>query len=558
MQDEPKRIAAQRRQLLRQSASERVEAILASRSPRRAVRTLSPQELFLTLREAGLESASPLLAHASRHQLDFLIDLDAWTAGSFDAEALGHWVERLAAAGEDAVARWLAEADEATVVLGLSRLLSVYKADPSVDEDTLPAGRELASLDGIYYLEPAEPCTPEAFLALWRGLQRLRAVDRAAYEGLLEQVIWVIPAEQEETAYEARASRLAEKGFPPLEEALEVWAAGAEELAAVRAEAARLAAPTDSASPPESRAGSPGGAPAALPVSVGTDAFERVSLAVGQLDDEQRDRWLQDLMRLANRFAVAGLEPLAQLETHRRGLRQALSHVQLGLELVAGGDARVERLAEIAVRTSVFALARAGTAAVNARAHRARALLAGWLARVPHAQERLDSRHASVLEALAGGRPAYGLADPARPFVRVSDLLDVDSVLDALTGLGAFLCDHLGADREQGLPELRAPLAAHPEPENAPWHAVALTALARGAAGAPARPEPFTVEELTDAIATLRRLFADRRGVAQALAPLGLEAAAEWLCEVHDEDLALLDLSRPPEPRFVESLLVRG
>jgi hypothetical protein len=522
------------------------------------VRALSPQDLFLTLREAGQERAGPLLAHASRHQLDFLADLEAWASGSFDAPSLARWLERLESASDQAIAHWITEADETTVVLGLSRLIRVYKADPSVDEDTLPAGRQLASLDGIYFLEPAEPCTEEAFLALWRGLQRVRSIERATYEALLEQVIWVIPAEQEEAAYEARASRLAEKGFPPLEEALDVWSPEAAALETVRREAARhLPGPNQPGRAAPSSSPASGRAAAALPVRVGIDAFDRVSLALGELDEERRERWLHDLLRLGNRFAVANLEPLAELETHRRGLRQALSHVQLGLELIAGSDASVDRLAALAARIPVFDMARAGTAAVTQRADRARRLAAGWLAEVPFARARLDESHRAALEPLTAARPAYGLAEPPRPFRRGAELDEVDEILDTLDGLGAFLTETLKAGGSGDVPELAGPLAGHPDPEQVPWHAVALTTLARAAAGAPARPTPFPAEALVDGLQALRGLFDDASRLERVAHELRLGAALAWLMGVHAEELAPLNLDEPPEPRFVPALLVR-
>jgi hypothetical protein len=556
VQDDLDALAAKRRELIRQSPTERVEAILASASPRRLVRALSPQELFLTLREAGLERAQPLLGHASRHQLDFLVDLEAWSSEGFDGQALARLVALLDGASDEAVARWLMESDEAGVVLGLSKLLHVYKADPSVDEETLPAGRELSSLDGIYYLEPTEACTEQAFLALWKGLQRVRAIRTGIYEALLEQAIWVIPAEQEEAAYEARVSRLAERGFPPLDEAMEVWAAGRAELEAARARASRALPESDRPGPARVPRPAPGVA-AALPVSVGAASFDRVSLAMSALDEPERDRWLHDLVRLGNRFAVASLRPLSDLETHRDGLRQALSHAQLGLELLGGPEAGLDRLAALCREAPVFELARAGTAAINQRAARARELLQGWLGRVAHALERLDEAQRLAVEGLAAARPAYGLAEPPRPFRRVAELDEVDGILETLEGLGRFLERGLGAEAGREIPELRPADGSAADPAETPWHAVALTTLARAALDGPARPEPFPPAELPRALEALHRLFATPDELERASEALELGPALAWLMDIHADQLAGLDPRETPDPRFVPALLTR-
>lgn len=547
------------RQLTRLPAPARVEAILASPSPARSVRALSAQEFFLTLREAGLERAHPLLGYASRHQVDFLVDVEAWREGAFDGSSMAGLIESLELAGEEVIAHWLTEADEATVVLALSRLLRVYKADPSMDEDTLPDGRELSSLDGVYFMEPAEPCTPHAFLALWRGLQRVRLVSRDVYEALLEQVIWVIPAEQEENAWEQRASRLAEKGFPDLDEALEVWAAGPEDLAALQRRVIPL---LEAGTADESVGHEPDAAwlpELAAPVS----EVPALREALSGLDVETAERFFHDLVRLGNRFLIAGLEPLSELASHRHGLQQAAAHVHLGLQCLsgqgslAGARASAQRLATLCRDVPVFDLAKAGTAAVNQRAARARKLADGWLSRVSHARERLDDSHADTLEGLLAPRPAYGAGEGARPFRTVADLASADRDLDALEALGRFLEEHLALRPGKDLPELASPIPAHPDPEHVPWHAVALTALARMALGDSPRPKPFHAAEVARAVGALTRVLAESAGPSPVLARVGLDGARRWLEEVHRQQLATRDAARAPDPRYVSTLLCR-
>jgi hypothetical protein len=299
---------------------------------------------------------------------------------------------------------------------------------------------------------------------------------------------------------------------------------------------------------------------AALPIAVGTATFDRLSLALTELDEPERDQRLHDLVRLGNRFAVASLRPLAELATHRDGLLQALSHAQLGLELLAGPEADLDRLKALCLRVPVFDLAKAGTAAVQQRAARARELRWGWLARVLHGAQRLDEPHRAALEGVSDSRPAYALTDPPRPFRRVADLEEVDEVVDVLRALGGFLERTLGAGGERDLPELEAAdSGVHDDPERIPWHAVALTVLARLALGEPARPEPFPAHELPQALEALGRLLATPRELEQASLVLDLGPALGWLMNVHADQLADLDPADPQlDPRFVPALLTRS
>jgi hypothetical protein len=69
-------ISRQRRRLLALPPAERLEAILSAPRPRELVRSLPAQDLYLTLIESGIDRCLPLLPLASRHQLDFLLDVD--------------------------------------------------------------------------------------------------------------------------------------------------------------------------------------------------------------------------------------------------------------------------------------------------------------------------------------------------------------------------------------------------------------------------------------------------------------------------------------------------
>ncbi len=241
MNGPPKDLVARRDRLLALPPRERIAAIEASRDAGALVRSLPAQDLFLTLATVGVDDALVLLEHASVSQLDFVLDLGAWNRDAFDAARFARWISAVAAAGPDRVARWLAEGDEATVVLALSRVYQVFKLDESSDPAYWPPDRPLPTLDGTYFLELRDDVPEEAGAALWQGLTRLRSTHSQGYESLLEQVMWAVPAEREEDAYERRASRLAERGFPPFDEAIEAWAAGPEADPEVRREAARRA-----------------------------------------------------------------------------------------------------------------------------------------------------------------------------------------------------------------------------------------------------------------------------------------------------------------------------
>lgn len=557
MDDRTRRLIATRRKLLAVPAAERVDLILAEPRPAELVRALPAQELFLSVAEAGLDDGLPLLKYASTPQVEFFFDVDAWSRDAFEPERAAQWIAALHAADPDALARWLREADEPLVVLVLARLFHVYKNDESTDQAFWPPDRPLSSHDGIYYFEPRDETPDVAAVALWDALTRLRERDRTAYEGLVEQVLWTVPAEREEEAFERRVSRLAEKGFPELEEAYEVWAATPHDAQRIARRAGEIA-----------RDAAPAGAPAAvqadaardLPVPFDEQALPVLARAARAVDPERRERLLGDLVRLGNRFAVASLGPLGNPETHRDGLRAALGAVNLGLAEVlgeAGDDAA--RAGRIVAELPVFDLNRAGIAAIQRRAARARALVAGWLARVPWASERLDGALADPVHGLARTRPAFVVAGEDRPFRNPEDLAIVDRALDAVEAFGAFVVA-LGVGPED-LPEL-SPLPLFREtPADVDWSAVALTALGRAALGEAGRPVPLDRDTAQHALDVLLDRGAPRRAtprLRELAAAARLGGAADYLAGVLEQDAGELPPGVTPDPRFVRALLFRA
>ncbi|RMG43226.1 MAG: hypothetical protein D6718_12720 [Acidobacteria bacterium] len=543
------RLAARRRQILELPRRARVRAILESDRPRELVRALPAQEFFLTIAEAGLDEALPLLPLASRHQLDFLTDIDAWSGSELDPERMARWIEAFAAADPDLVARWLREGDEDTVVVALAHLVRVYKLDAETDPAFFPPERPLPTLDGVYFLEPAPGAPPEVFPPLWEGLTRLRAAEPRVYEALLEQVLWIIPAEREEEAYRGRCSRLAERGFPEFDEAVEVWVPGPE----IRAEERRrLAARFEGRrlTPPAGRE------PVTALIPLDGSTTPVLARAVAALPPERLEETATAIAALANRYAVASLGHLGELETHRLGLETALSHLQLGLlELVPDGDAG--RAAAVLAEMHPRDIARVGVGAVQERAFRARRLADGWLSRVHRGRNRLDPELDEPLTALLLPRPLFGeFGGSPRPFRTREDLEAVDLVLDTVTALGEFLEGVLGAGEEE-LPELIRLPAGRIGPDAVEWSAVALTAVARRVlGGGSVRPRPLSAGEARRAAAAL--LDGDRPGPVffRVLDELRLGPAALYLARRLGDDADALRTA--PSPRGVRSILLTG
>ncbi|MDH3284381.1 MAG: DUF6178 family protein, partial [Acidobacteriota bacterium] len=483
MSDRTRELAELRRDLLHLPPADRVEAILSAPRPGELVRALPAQELYLTIADAGVDASLALLPLASRHQLDFLLDIGAWSGDELDVERLADWLAAFGEADPGLVARWLLEGDEPTVVLALSRLLRVYKLDESTSEDRWPPDRPVPTLDGVYFVEPDEEVSQGSLTALWSGLARLRERSRPAYEALLEQVLWLVPAEQEEAVWTGRWSRLAERGFPEPDESLQVWAAGPEADLGRRAEAARLL--VERSGDRRFERPSPAAAGRAL-TQVRAETHPRLAAAVRHMSDDRVEQLAHDLIRLGNRYAVAGGGDLGEPATHAAGLATAASHVNLGLCELAGADDA--RLAVILSDRPLIDVCRLGVGAVEERARHARHLVtSGWLSRVHLARERLEPALGEPLDGLTEPRPRFTAGGIDRPFRDPGDLEIIDEALASIDAIGAFLEDTLALGEDE-LPELTPLPAGRAGPDDVEWTHVALTSIARSALEGGVRP----------------------------------------------------------------------
>ncbi|MDQ7086480.1 MAG: DUF6178 family protein [Acidobacteriota bacterium] len=356
-----------------------------------------------------------------------------------------------------------------------------------------------------------------------------------------------MPAEHEEEVYTERVSRLAERGFPPLEESLEVWAPSltAEQLAR------RLASLAPSP-------GSPRPAASTALVPVDSDPLPCLAQALAACDPSRAEAFIhQGLARLGNRFAVASLAHLGRPRTHRDGLRLAFCHANLGLELITRGDEA--RLGPALDHLSAAEVVGAGTAAVIERVERARRLEQGWLRRVHLAGERLDAPIARALAGLLRHRPRFEGWEESRPFRAVEDLERCDELLLAAESMGTFLEERLGAGARE-LPELARLPAGRRNIEDVEWSAVALTAIARRVLGGGGDPRPLSARQAAEALAALT---VDQAGTLRctpaffaAAEQLGLAPAAPFLAARLEDSAQAARGQTPPNPDLLRALLL--
>jgi Family of unknown function (DUF6178) len=526
---------AVRGRLAQASGKRRLDLILDVADPGALVRALPADELYFTIREIGLSDAAELVGLASAAQFKVFLDLEAWRQGRFESRRALPWL-RAARAGSlsdsKAAARWTrkrTELDRELVFLLLRESIEVHDLreddDPPVDGE-----RAWRTPDGGFIVDFIVDGTD--YLAVRGLLDDLYQEDPFLAGRLLSAIRWELPSELEETALRWRSGRLADLGYPSLEEALSWYAR------------------------PSGRQGEPPGAPSRPPgfFLAPLTAGSLLARAAARLEADDRAALELQLVGAGNAVLVADAIDPTDLEDVRSAVDGARAMVELGLEAVAGSDE--DRAAEALASTPVKRLFQEGFGRVLALTWRAERLFkAGGAGTRP--APFLDAPLGEALTALASRRPRYwpGLELPrdawgapaaaaftGRRFLSSADLTRTAAAVDLAEGLA-------GLARTHGLAPLRADgesprLSAH-------W----LTALANERLGRGFTPAPLPRSDL-DRLPTLLA-DPDPRGDPR-LAAVG--EAGRLMGDLLDrrlEELLMLQGEASVQPGLVSAVLLQ-
>lgn len=523
------------------SGRDRMEMILRTSRPAELVAALAPEDLVLTIKDIGDQDALPLLELSSDPQLTYLLDLETWVRDGMDMGRMMHWIGLLSACGQDRLLRWLLAADFELLVLMFERL--VLKIDREQLEslpDLLQA--RLVTPDDTHHLL----VKVGADYALTSELVELvYREDTTMFFALHGNLGSTPPAELEEMAARWRNGRLADRGWPAMEEAFALYQPV--EPGALSAASAWMSPPRAMDNPP------------AYPLQP-RDPGRLLAAGLARIDQEpNRARVATQLAGLINRVVVADGLLQTEIESLEQAATRVQGHLEIGLSLLgATHDAAAARLLENLPLLHVF---QAAHGAIRERTRRARRLCA-----TPAGSLRslLPDPLPLLLDALGAKRPLFvpPATATAREFGGPEDLALLDDELDRLESM-LRLGDVLGLS-DRALPAV-FPAGSHPAArEGLDFATLLLTAFARRRLGLEPACAPLPVARLAELVEGLPRDFSPLRETLASwvtgLEPDTVESAGATIDELtrllQDEILR----HRPEEidPRFVRGLWLLG
>lgn len=203
------------------SGKEKMDLIVDDADAKRLAAALESQEFFWLMKEVGEADAVDLLRLASAEQCVFIMDMELWDGWTFSEAQACHWLTYFIEGGEARIHELLKHLDFELLQLLLSREIVVGGGigDQANDEERF--GDYDHTFDGVFMITFKNP---EHSQLIGSFLSMLIKLDNPLYTALMEGVKGDVDLELEEQCQRFRTGRLQDLGFPPLDEALSIYA----------------------------------------------------------------------------------------------------------------------------------------------------------------------------------------------------------------------------------------------------------------------------------------------------------------------------------------------
>lgn len=383
------------------SAKEKMDLIVYDAEAKRLTAALEPQEFFWLMKEVGEADALGLLQLASAEQSIFVLDMELWDNWTFSEENACHWLAYFLEGGEARIHELLKHLDFELLQLLLSRELIVGGGigDQSNDEERF--GDYDHTFDGVFMLSFKNPQHSQLIGSF---LSMLIKLDNPLYTALMEGVKGDVDLELEEQCQRFRTGRLQDLGFPPLEEALSIYA---------RVHPDNFVLNGDKVLSPAGEGG------LLMPINADEDTLFFRALALADAPT-----LMQELNYLVNSALVAEGKAFHERETMLGVLYRVCGYLSIALEKLTSGDE--QKAASILIGEELKRLFQLGYSIVLQLKFAGRDI------------ETVDYASGKLLAGLKSKRPRFyrGLdPDAVDGYREFRDLADVRRVSDLLSQL---------------------------------------------------------------------------------------------------------------------------
>ncbi|MDK9716985.1 MAG: DUF6178 family protein [Trichlorobacter sp.] len=295
--------------------TDKIELILADPDAMRLIRAMLPQELYWLFKEIDAADAVELLGVANPRQCVFILDMELWKGWSFEEDKAVEYLGYLLQGSEEHFQELLPHIDFNLLSLFLGREIIVAGGIGDINNDEERQMDWDHTFDDVFLLKFKNAKHAQVIGAF---LERVCRFDNPLYVALMESVSGEIDSESEEECYHLKSGRLADLGFPPHDEALEIYSRINPDT--FIPDTGKVLVQTDEAS--------------SLPrtVVLGNTFLEQVIPLVDS------DLFRMELNYLINTALVADQAHLADTEYMRSVVERVYGYLNIALEHLCNGD----------------------------------------------------------------------------------------------------------------------------------------------------------------------------------------------------------------------------
>ena len=200
--------------------TEKVTLILGDPDDTKLTRAMHPQELYWLFKEIGAPDAMELLGLANPQQCLFILDMELWKGWSFQENKGIEYLGYILKGSEEHFLELLPHLDFNLLSLMLGRELIVAGGIGDLNTDEERQTDWDHTFDDVFLIKFKNPKHAQVIGSF---LELVCRFDNPRYVALMESISGEIDNESEEECYHTKSGRLADLGFPPLDEAREIY-----------------------------------------------------------------------------------------------------------------------------------------------------------------------------------------------------------------------------------------------------------------------------------------------------------------------------------------------
>ena len=199
---------------------ERMALILGDQDDKKLARAMHPHELYWLFKENGGQEAMELLGLASPEQCVFILDMELWRGWSFSEDKAVEYLGYIMKGSDEHFLELLPHLDFNLLSLFMGRELLVAGGIGDLNTDEERQTDWDHTFDDVFLIKFKNPSHANVIGSF---LEKICRYDNPLYTSLMESVSGEIDIESEEECYHLKSGRLADLGFPPFDEAREIY-----------------------------------------------------------------------------------------------------------------------------------------------------------------------------------------------------------------------------------------------------------------------------------------------------------------------------------------------